>query len=89
METDYWDKLQRQSQRSKDMIAVTVLAVHSTTGPCSPLFIKWADGRLFKIEEVVDVKPNGLAIINYKVKIKGQQRILYLRNNMWFIESKR
>jgi hypothetical protein len=88
METDYWDQLQRPSLQPKAMTAITVLVVHNTTGPCIPLFIKWSDRRLFKIDEVLDVQPNGLSNVIYKVIIKSQQRILYFRNNRWYIESR-
>lgn len=89
METDYMSQVhQAHNQLPKVVTAVKMLTVHHENGLCTPLWLKWNDGRKFKVDEVLEVKPNGINNIIYKVKIKGEHRVLYLRQNKWYVEQK-
>ena len=89
METDYMNQVHKVlNQPPKTVTAVKMLTVHHENGLCIPLWLKWNDGRKFKVDEVLEVKPNGINNIIYKVKIRGKQRVLYLRQNKWYVEKK-
>jgi len=70
----------------------------SAEGIMTPLQIKWADGRVFEIDKVLDVRraasEAGSTGLRYTVKIMGQTRLLFFEDAFsdtgkprWFIES--
>jgi len=61
------------------------------TGDIEPLSILWEDGREFFIDRILDVrqkastKGGGMGI-RYTVRIKEQEKYLYLDEYVWFLE---
>ena len=59
----------------------------------APLSIQWPDGRLFDVDQIIDVRPaasiavGGLGI-RYKCKIGGKERLLFYEEPRWFVEAK-
>ncbi|MBR2909901.1 MAG: hypothetical protein IKC11_06150 [Clostridia bacterium] len=70
---------------------ISVIAKMSSTGKVSPLSIIWEDGREFSIDKIIDCRPKastkgGGKGLRYTVKIKGQEKYLFLNEYLWFIE---
>lgn len=62
-------------------------------GRITPLAVWWADGILFEIDKVLDVRPAaslkaGVAGIRYSYRIKGYEKYIWLEENRWFVETK-
>ena len=67
-------------------------------GAMTPIAIKWADGRTFEIDRVLDVRravsaAGGMGV-RYSVRIMGKDRCLYFEDTYsdtgrarWFVES--
>lgn len=73
---------------------VSVTAKFDPDGNVTPLRINWDDGRSFDIERITDVRfaasvSTGGAGIRYTVRIKTQERYLFLEENRWFVENQR
>jgi len=70
---------------------VTVVSKMKAEGGIIPLSLIWEDGREFTIDKVIDVrkkastKGGGMGI-RYTVRIKGNERFLFLDEYVWFIE---
>ena len=67
-------------------------------GNMTPVQIKWEDGRVFKIDRILDVRRAASAAgsmgIRYTVKIMGRTRRLFFEDaysdtgrSRWFVES--
>ena len=74
-------------------VYVDVTAKFVTTGDIIPLSIQWEDGRRFKIDRVLDIRPAaslkaGGAGIRYKCRIRGKETYLFLEENKWFVEGR-
>ncbi len=70
---------------------ITVIAKMTPQNKIIPLSIIWEDGREFLIDKVLDTRPKastkgGGMGIRYTVKIKGQEKYLFLDKYTWFIE---
>ena len=70
---------------------ITVIAKMRDTGKVIPLSIVWEDGRLFEIERILDIRKaastkGGGKGLRYMVRIKNQERYLWLDEHLWFIE---
>ena len=70
---------------------ITVIAKMTPQNLISPLSIIWEDGREFLIDKVLDSRPKastkgGGKGIRYTVRIKGQEKYLFLDKYTWFIE---
>lgn len=72
---------------------VEVITRTCTDGKVIPLSITWDDGRVFTVDEVVDVrraaslKVGGIGI-RYICVIKGTRTFLYFEDPLWFVEEK-
>lgn len=62
-------------------------------GVIYPRFIRWPNGRLFQIDQLMykcraaSSKVSGGGI-RYTVKIQGKETFLYHEGNKWFVEAK-
>ena len=70
---------------------ISVIAKMDSLGNVSPLSIIWEDGREFVIDKILDKRPKastkgGGKGIRYTVRIKGQEKYLFLNEYLWFIE---
>ena len=78
-------------------VYVSVIEVRHKDGRLFPLSIVWEDGRRFKIDKVLDVRPAaslkaGGAGMRYKIRIRDRETFLYLEEDKsgakWFMERK-
>ena len=59
----------------------------------TPQSIHWPDGRVFYINQVLDVRP-GASIkaggigIRYTCQINGKEKLLFYEEPRWFVEAK-
>ena len=71
---------------------VEVTARFNEEGIIIPLKILWCDGRIYKIDKVLDIcraaslKAGG-AGIRYTCQIGKKQRYLFLEETRWFVEE--
>lgn len=61
-------------------------------GTITPLAIWWAEGEIYEIDKVLDVRPAaslkaGGAGIRYTCRISHSVRFLWLEENKWFVEA--
>lgn len=60
------------------------------TGEISPLAIVWENGKEYEIDRILDVRPapskSGGFALRFEVRIKGQVRLLYLDEYVWFLD---
>ena len=72
---------------------VDVLAKFDCAGNVIPMRIKWEDGRIFLIDNVIDIrraasiKGGGLGI-RYTVVINGKRTYIWRDDDSWFVERK-
>ncbi len=80
-------------KRRQTKIYVTVDARFAPDGNITPTSVKWADGRVFDIDEIKDVrraaslKAGGLGM-RYTVRIGRSVTYLFLEEDRWFVEAK-
>lgn len=72
---------------------VDVIARHYADGRLRPLAVWWAEGQLYEIDRVLDVRPTaslkaGGAGIRYTCRIRGREKYLWREENRWFVEAK-
>ena len=72
---------------------VEMIVRYLEDGSIIPLAIRWAEGQLFEIDRVLDVRPcaslkAGGAGIRYTCRIQGHEKYLWLEENRWFVEAK-
>ena len=70
---------------------ITVTARMINTGNIVPIEIVWEDGRIFKIDKIVDKRnvsstKGGGKGIRYTIKINNQEKYLFLDEYIWFVE---
>ena len=70
---------------------ITVIAKMANTGVVSPISIIWEDGREFIIDKIIEQRPKastkgGGKGTRYTVRIKDQEKYLFLNEYYWFIE---
>lgn len=70
---------------------IDVNAKMTAVGKVYPLEIIWEDGKIFKIDKILDIKnlastKGGGVGVRYLCKIKGREKILFLNDYKWFIE---
>ena len=70
---------------------VSVKALMKSTGEVVPLAILWEDGREIEIDRILDARPRaslkgGGMGVRYKVRVKNQERFLFLDGFIWFVE---
>ena len=74
-------------------VYVDVQALHTKEGALLPLTLRWADGRLYAIDRVLDVrkaaslKAGGIGV-RYTCRILGKERYLWYEDPGWFVEGK-
>lgn len=67
----------------------------SVEGKIKPVAVEWTDGRIFRIDKVIDERnappehTGGVLTRKYRVTVNGREKILYLdkRTNVWFVEK--
>ena len=73
-------------------VFVSVVARHDPQGNTQPLTLKWADGRVFSIDRILDVrqaasmKGGGLGT-RYTCRICGKEVYLFCDEGRWFVEK--
>lgn len=78
-------------QRRKEYVAVTVDI--DKEGELRPRSIRWEDGRIYHIDQVLykcrasSKKVNGGGI-RYTVQIQGRESFLFQEGSKWFVEAK-
>ena len=70
---------------------VSVKAIMKYNGEIIPLSILWEDGKEFVIDKILDSRPRastkgGGMGVRYLIRIKGQERFLFLDGFVWFVE---
>ena len=70
---------------------ITMIAKMQDDGKIIPLTIMWENGKTFNIDKVLDVRKKastkgGGKGLRYTCKILGQERFLWLDDNIWFVE---
>jgi len=60
-------------------------------GSVVPLEIIWDDGRVFSIDKILDKRKasstkGGGCGMRYTIRISGQEKFLFLDDNIWFVE---
>lgn len=72
---------------------VEMIVRYMEDGTIMPLAVRWADGELYEIDRVTDVRPAasmkaGGAGIRYTCMIQGHEKYLWLEETRWFVEAK-
>ncbi len=75
-------------------VYVQVTAAFAPDGTVRPLSVTWADGTVYEIDRVLDVRQAaatkaGGCGLRYTCRIRGQQTYLFLDDDRWFVEAKR
>ena len=70
---------------------ITVIARMQDDGKVIPLTILWNNEKSFEIDKVLDIRKKastkgGGKGLRYTCKILGQERFLWLDDNIWFVE---
>lgn len=70
---------------------ITVIAKMHSSGKIIPLSILWSDDLTFDIDKILDIRKKastkgGGKGLRYTCRIKGQERFLWLDENIWFVE---
>ena len=70
---------------------ITVIARMQDNGKVIPLTILWSNEKSFEIDKVLDIRKKastkgGGKGLRYTCKILGQERFLWLDDNIWFVE---
>ena len=72
---------------------VEMIVRYMEDGTIMPLAVRWAEGELYEIDRVTDVRPAasmkaGGAGIRYTCMIQGHEKYLWLEETRWFVELK-
>lgn len=70
---------------------ISILAKMQKNGRVIPQKILWDDGRIFEIDRILDIRNaastrGGGKGIRYTIRIKNQERYVWLDEYFWFIE---
>ncbi len=87
METDYLPYLSKPMpvEETSNGVTVEVIAKFDKIGKPTPLYILWSDGRKFKVNSVLDMKPRVRDGIYYTVQIGSYIRKIHFVDNKWII----
>ncbi|MCI6360591.1 MAG: hypothetical protein MR773_01860 [Eubacterium coprostanoligenes] len=88
METDYMGMISMQPQAPKPKIPVEITLTCNTQGKMNPLFLKWKTGCIYKIDDILDIKPRGTNRVDYKVMINGRKTNHYYIDKLWLVDEK-
>lgn len=74
-------------------VYVDVTALFRSNGQVEPQTIIWEDGRVFQIDEILDVRraaslKAGGCGIRYTCKVCGRPAYLFLEEDRWFVERR-
>lgn len=69
-------------------VPVAIVLECKADGKMIPKFLKWKNGCIYKIDEVLDIKPKGANRFFYKVMINGKKTNLYYDNHIWLVDAK-
>ena len=83
-------------------VYVDVIAAFANDGKILPLSLTWEDGREFKIDQVVDIRPAAAMKAGgqgdrYTVRVRGRDKYLFFERNAsiagnnigrWFVEGR-
>lgn len=72
---------------------VDVIVRYYPDGRIIPLAIYWAEGQMYEIDRVLDIRPAaslkaGGAGMRYTCRIQGHETYIWLEENKWFVEAK-
>lgn len=80
--------------QNKSRIYVEVVAAFSVAGDLSPKSVRWYDGRVFNVDQVIDVRQatgmqaGGLAL-RFTCLVEGSPCFLFYEgNNKWFVQAR-
>lgn len=82
-----------QDFRSKQLYKryLNVICECSKEGQLKPLYLRWDNGVLYKIDKVLEVRKAASQVggngILYRIMVQGKERKLFYELNRWFIES--
>lgn len=70
---------------------ITVIARMQDDGKVVPLTILWNNEKTFEIDKVLDIRKKastkgGGKGLRYTCRISGNERYLWLDDNIWFVE---
>lgn len=70
---------------------ITVIARMQDNGKVIPLTILWNNEKTFEIDKVLDIRKKastkgGGKGLRYTCRISGNERYLWLDDNIWFVE---
>ena len=70
---------------------ITVIARMQDNGKVIPLTILWSNEKSFEIDKVLDIRKKastkgGGKGLRYTCRISGNERYLWLDDNIWFVE---
>lgn len=98
METDYWNKItvpQRigVEKQPNNKVVVSTLCICDHNGKQTPIYIKWKNNRIYKIDEIINMKPIGAPRvggreIQYTIRINKKQTNLFYDNKFWYVYEK-
>ncbi|NLY62456.1 MAG: hypothetical protein GX074_01145 [Erysipelothrix sp.] len=70
---------------------VNVIAEADKLGNLTPIYLRWEDNQLFKIDKIIEIRQSVSRVggngILYRVRIQNRERHLFYEINRWFIES--
>ena len=78
-------------------VYVSVIEVRHKDGRLLPLALVWENGKRYKIDKVLDVRPAaslkaGGAGMRYKIRVRDRETFLFLEEDKagakWFVERK-
>lgn len=74
-------------------VYVSVTVKYDEAGNARPLCIEWADGRVFEVDRLLDVRRAaslkvGGQGIRYTCRICGRETYLFEDENRWYVEAK-
>lgn len=70
---------------------IEVITLIGKKGEVQPIYIKWDDSQLYKIDKIYEIRPSSSVVggsgILFRCKIQNHKRNLFFEVNRWFIES--
>ncbi len=87
------DFTERVADLNGAKVYVTVRADFDQQGNITPLSVKWEDGRIFEIDQILDVRRNasfkaGGTGLRYTIRIGSNKTQLFYENPSWFVERR-
>lgn len=98
MEMDYWRRVtapkNEECEKRKNKVVVSTLCICDHNGKLTPVYIKWKDNSIYKIDKIVDMKPIGSPKVGgrevkYSIIINKHKTNLYYDHKCWYVIEKR